>query len=169
MEADAVITELVENQVLTSEGRFYALSHCGWASNLEQSLGAAEKIERHRALAALYESRPGLEGVRHMLEGGEGERGLARLFELIGTVQNSGELRALFGLDAHDTAKTFSRALDIAASLGRPPRELNTLRRWIASLAVASDEAFYWKVAPAWLPGPEQKPRLHPPAPARAE
>jgi len=148
-EPDAIITELVENQVLTSEGIFYTLSHCGWASSLTESLGAVEKIERHRALAALYESRPGLEGIRHMLAGGEPARALDRLFELIGTVQNSSELREVFKLDAHDTVASFARALDAAVSLGRPPREINTLRRWIASLSVASDDSFYWLVAPA--------------------
>jgi len=86
-----------------------------------------------------------------MLAGGEPARGLARLLGLIGTVQNSSELREVFKLDAHDTVASFARALDAAVSLGRPPREINTLRRWIASLSVASDDSFYWLVAPAWL------------------
>lgn len=148
---DTVITELVENQVLVSDGRFYTLSHPGWVSRLTESLDAAEKIERHRTLAALYESRPGLESVRHMLAGGEGARGLARLFELIATVQNSSELREVFQLDAFDAATIFARALAVAVELGRPARDVNTLRRWLASLAVASDDSFYWQGAPAWL------------------
>lgn len=150
-EPDTIITELVENQVLVSDGRFYTLAHLGWASSLTDSLNATEKIERHRTLAALYESRPGLESVRHMLAGGEEARGVERLFSLIATVQNSSELREVFQLDAHDAAATFARALDAAVALGRPPREVNTLRRWLASLAVASDESFYWQGAPGWL------------------
>jgi hypothetical protein len=148
---DAIITELVENQVLTCEGMFYMLSHGGWAPSLMESLGAAEKIERHRALAAVYESRPGLEAIRHMLAGGEEARALDRLFELIGTVQNSSELREVFRLDADDATATFARALDAAVALKRLPRELTALRRWTASLSVASDESYYWRVAPAWL------------------
>ncbi|HEY6558526.1 MAG TPA: protein kinase [Polyangiaceae bacterium] len=150
-EPDAIITELVENQVLTSDGRFYTLAHVGWASSLRDSLSATDKVERHRALAALLESRPGLESVRHMLEGGQEARGLDRLFELVATIQNSGELRDVLKLDANDAATTFSRALDVAVSLGRSAREINTLRRWIASIAVAGDESLYWQVAPAWL------------------
>ena len=39
-DADAIITELVEHQILTSDGRFYTLSHAGWVSSLAESLGA---------------------------------------------------------------------------------------------------------------------------------
>jgi tetratricopeptide (TPR) repeat protein len=150
-EVDAIITELVENQILVSDGWFYTLAHQGWASSLTESLGTADKIERHRSLAALYEPRPGLEAVRHMLDGGEEARGLERLFELIATVQNSAELREVFKLEAYDTAATFERALRATLELGRPAREVNAMRRWLASLSVASEDSFYWQAAPAWL------------------
>jgi tetratricopeptide (TPR) repeat protein len=148
---DAIIAELVENQVLTTEGALYTLSHSGWASSLVESLDATEKIERHRALARIYESRPGLESIRHMLAGGEEARGLDRLMELIGTVQNSSELREVFKLDADIATAAFAGALEAAVRLGRPARELTALRRWTASLSVASEESYYWQVAPAWL------------------
>jgi hypothetical protein len=120
-------------------------------SSLTSSLDETEKIARHRALSALYEARPGLESVFHLLAGGEEARGLSRLLELFATVQNSTQLREVFQLDARDAATTFALALDAAIALGRPPREVNTLRRWLASIAVASDESFYWRSAPAWV------------------
>jgi tetratricopeptide (TPR) repeat protein len=86
-----------------------------------------------------------------MLEGGLEEAGLERLFELLGTVQSSSELREVFHLDADETAMTFARALRATIELGRPPREVTTMRRWLSSLAVASDESYYWMAAPAWL------------------
>ncbi len=150
-EVERALAELVANQVLVSDGRFHSLAHRGWASSLTAGLGPAEKTERHRALAALYQSRSGLAAVHHMLEGGLEEAGLERLFALLGTVQSSGELRDAFKLDAHETAETFARALRVTMTCGRPAREVNAIRRWLSSLSVASDESFYWMAAPAWL------------------
>jgi hypothetical protein len=150
-EIEGAIAELVENQILVGDGRFHSLAHRGWASSLTAGLGPAERAERHRALATLYESRTGLAAVHHMLEGGLEEAALERLFALLGTVQNSSELRETFQLDAYDTAMTFARALRATLELGRPAREVSTMRRWLSSLSVASDESFYWMAAPAWL------------------
>ena len=151
VEVEGSIAELVANQILVRDGGFYSLAHRGWASGLSSGLGATEKKERHRALATLYRPRPGLAAVHHMLEGGLEEAGLERLFSLLGTVQSSGELREVFQLDADETARTFARALRATLELGRPPREVTTIRRWLSSLSVASDESYYWMAAPAWL------------------
>jgi hypothetical protein len=148
---DRALAELVLNQVLVSDGQLYALAHRGWASSLVASLGDAERTQRHRALAGLYEQQPGLTVVRHQLAGGMPEKALDRLAGLLETVGDSTELRAAFQLDAGDTAAVFEHALEAAQALGRKPREINMLRRWLASLAIASDDAFYWRVAPKWL------------------
>lgn len=145
------IAELVANQILVRDGGFYSLAHRGWASSLSGGLGAAERAERHRLLSMFYRSRPGLAAVHHMLEGGLEREALDRLFALLGTVQSSSELREVFQLDADETAATFARALRATVELGRPPREVNTIRRWLASLSVASDESYYWMGAPGWL------------------
>ncbi|HEX4474840.1 MAG TPA: serine/threonine-protein kinase [Polyangiaceae bacterium] len=148
---EGAMTELVVNQILVSDGGSYSLAHRGWASSLTAGLSPAERAERHRALVEIYRLQPGLAAVHHMLEGGLEEAGLSRLFELLGTVQNSNALREIFKLDAHETAVTFARALRATVELGRPAREVNTIRRWLASLSVASDESFYWMAAPEWL------------------
>src|SRR5262249_54937529 len=150
-EIESSIAELVAKQILVREDGFYSLAHRGWASSLSTGLGAPEKKERHRGLAKLYGSRPGLAAVHHMLEGGLEDGALTRLFELLATVQSSGELREVFQLDADETATTFARALRATIELGRPLREVTTMRRWLSSLAVASDDSYYWMAAPAWL------------------
>ncbi len=48
-------------------------------------------------------------------------------------------------------ASIFEQAVDAARALGRSPHEINELRRWVASLSVSADEAFYWRAAPEWL------------------
>ena len=134
-----------------SEGRAYTLAHRALAQTLAASLAPAELRERHRALAAVYASTPGLAAVHHMLEGGLEERALERLFALLGTLQSTSSLQEVFVLDALNTAATFARALRAAQDLARPPREIVTLHRWLASLSVAADDRYYWMSAPHWL------------------
>jgi serine/threonine-protein kinase len=148
---DRALTELVFHQVLASDGQLHTLAHRGWASSLIASLSDAERAERHRALAGLYEKRPGLTVIRHQLAGGMTEPALDRLAAQLEVTIDSAELRAGFQLDAREIAEVFEDALKAAIALGRKPRELTMLRRWIASLAVASDDGAYWRSAPLWL------------------
>jgi tetratricopeptide (TPR) repeat protein len=48
-------------------------------------------------------------------------------------------------------ASLFERVLGVAQRLGRRPREIHDLRRWLIAISVAADDAVYWRVAPAWL------------------
>jgi hypothetical protein len=148
---DRALTELVMSQILVSDGQHYALAHRGWATNLVAPLSDEERSERQRALAGLYQKRPGLTVIRHQLAGGMHEQALDRLSEFLETARDSNQLRAAFQLDATETAAVFEHALKLALEHRRRPREVNMLRRWLSSLAVASEDAFYWRAAPQWL------------------
>jgi len=148
---DQALSELVFNQILVSDGRIHTIAHRGWTSSLVARLGPAEREQHHRALAALHEWKPGLAVIRHQLAGGLFERGLDRLAGLLETVADSNQLREGFQLDASETAAVFEHALRLALELKRKPREINMLRRWLTSLAIAADDRFYWAAAPEWL------------------
>src|SRR5205814_673647 len=76
---DQAITEHLSQQALLSNGLVYTLSHAGWASLLTATLSAADRMERHRALVLVYETKPGLSIVHHLLAAGAAEQALDRL------------------------------------------------------------------------------------------
>ncbi|HEX4335366.1 MAG TPA: hypothetical protein VH062_05600 [Polyangiaceae bacterium] len=55
------------------------------------------------------------------------------------------------GFSASELAATFDRALTAAERLRRSPREVNELRRWVASLSIFSDSEYYLRAGPPWL------------------
>ena len=80
---EQAITELLSQQVLTSDGRIYGLSHEGWASALLASLSKVEKVERHRAVVRVFEPTPGLAMVHHLLGAGADAEALDRLARVL--------------------------------------------------------------------------------------
>jgi serine/threonine-protein kinase len=150
-EIDRAMTELGAQQIVVSDGRLYTLAHRGWCAALEAPLGVADRAERHRALAALYEGRPGLGVVRHALLAGLEARALDQLAPLLATLPEASTVYEMTDLSPSEIAATFGSALSAAERTGRSKRELNELRRWLASLSVVSDDVYYQRAAPPWL------------------
>jgi tetratricopeptide (TPR) repeat protein len=148
---DQAVTELLAQQILTSDGRVYGLSHEGWASALCGSLSEAEKVERHRALAGVLESTPGLELVHHLLEAGALAEALDRLEKVLTLAVDGFGLRERTQLSTVLMATILETALRASVSLGRHPRETSELRRWVTSLSPASDNEFHTRCSPPWL------------------
>jgi hypothetical protein len=148
---DGAVGELLSKQVLVPMGDLYALPHRGWIPALLSGLEERERAERHRALAALYDQKLPVVGVRHLLAGGLVERGLDRLAEIQKQLSEPATVAAMARIPSAERAFTLERALDAATALGRPPREINELRVWLLQLSVNADEAYYWRVAPAYL------------------
>jgi Protein kinase domain/AAA ATPase domain len=148
---DRAISELLSSHVLVGTDKLHSLAHRGWISALTAGLDTAEREERHRALAALYEDKLPIVAVRHLLAGGLFERALERLAKLLKTAPDASALGGGAQVPSAEVAATVDRALEAAQALGRPARELYELRRWLIQLSVASEDRFYWRVAPAWL------------------
>src|SRR5262249_42214791 len=110
-----------------------------------------DRLERHRALVAVYEASPGLSLVHHLLAAGEPARALDRLAEVLVAAGDSHALRRKSPLNAAQIASILAQAVDGALALGRRPREVNDLRRWLTSLSVTTEEAFYWRSSRDWL------------------
>ncbi len=148
---DAAISELVSRQVVTSDGRTYALSHQAWKSALVRALTAEEQAERHRALVALYEGKLRMGVVHHALLGGHEHRALDELSPILPSLPEATNLYELTDLSALEAARTFDLALEAAQRIGRSELELNHLRRWLLSLSVGSDDKYYFRAASRWL------------------
>jgi len=150
-ELDRAISELVSHQIVVSDGLSYSPAHHGWCAALEQLLGDVDRAARHRALVPLYEGRRGLGLVRHALLGKLEARALDELAPLLATLPEATAFYETTDLAPSEIAATFERALSAAERIGRSRRELNELRRWLASLSVVSDDAYYRRAVPAWL------------------
>jgi hypothetical protein len=147
---DRATSELVAEQVLASDGRVYTLAHRGWVPALTAGLAETDAQDRHRGLARLYEGRPGLARIRHLLAAGLDQRGLDELATRVQTMSPEQAFHDSY-LSSRQVAATVDLALDRAISLGRGAREVNELRRWLSALGTASEDKYYWKAGPAWL------------------
>jgi hypothetical protein len=148
---DRAISELLSSHLLVGTGKLHSLAHRGWVSALTAGLTPAEREERHRALAVLYEDKLPIVAIRHLLAGGLFERALERLAKLLTTAPDASALGGGAQVPSAAVAATVDSALEAAQALGRPARELHELRRWLVQLSVASEDRFYRRVAPAWL------------------
>ena len=149
-ELDASITELIAAQLIVSDGRVYSVAHRGLRVTLASGLGDTELLERHRALVEVYRGRLPIAVVHHSLFGGLEASALDELGPLLVDTPERTEL-ASGGFTSSELAATFDRALVAAERLGRPAREVNELRRWVASLSIFSESAYYWRAGPPWL------------------
>jgi hypothetical protein len=149
-QVDAALTALLSQQVLASDGRLMTIAYAGLSSALIAGLSDSERRKRHGALVHVYATKPGLQVVEQLFAAGEPQRALDALAPIMaGGDPNA--VRNLTDLDTTQVAEIFRRSVDEASALGRSPREINELRRWLASLGVSADHLFYWHAAPAWL------------------
>jgi serine/threonine-protein kinase len=148
---DQAVTELLTEQVLTSDGRVYGISHEGWAFALLAGLSEAEAAERHRALVGVFAATPGLELVHHLLAAGSRAEALDRLEKVLAEAKDGYGLRELSQLSTVLMNTILESALRASVSLGRRPRETHELRRWVTGLAPASENEFHTRCSPPWL------------------
>jgi tetratricopeptide (TPR) repeat protein len=148
---DRAVSELVSNHVLVSNGRLFSLAHRTWSSALVSGLTPARREERHRALASFYNERQPLAAVRHLLAGGQLERGLDRLADLFKIAGDASILSGADRMTGEELSSTIESALAAARTLQRPPREICELQRWLMAYSVVSEDALYWRSAPEWL------------------
>jgi hypothetical protein len=148
---DQALTELLAQQVLTSDGRVYALSHEAWASALRSPLSDAELVERHQALAGVFAQTPGLELVHHLLASGARVQALEQLEKTLALAKDNFGLHELSQLSTTLMVTILENALRASVSLGRHPRETHELRRWVVSLSPATEDGFHARWAPQWL------------------
>jgi tetratricopeptide (TPR) repeat protein len=143
--------DLAADPAVASDGRVYTVAHDGLSAALLSALSDVDRAERHLALSKLYEGRLAIGVVRHALLGGFEERALENLLPALAETPEATSLYSVADIGSHALAETFERALDAAERLERSPREVNELRRWVASLSVASDDKYYWRAVPKWL------------------
>jgi hypothetical protein len=146
---EQALSELVAREFLRSDGRVYWLAHRSWSKALTAHLSDAERHARHAALAALYGDS--LKSAPHLFAADQPERAVDLVLTQLRAIGDSTEAISSLQVPAWDLARLLQRALASALALQRPPRDIFELQRWVASLAVASDDAYYWQTAPAWL------------------
>jgi hypothetical protein len=149
---DQALGELLAQQVVWSDGLVYALSHGNCAPALTARLDPADRRERHRALAEVYESAGADEALSvgyHLFGAGLLERGVDRLMAYVRHVEaESSAFPRLPAVDAAWVASIYERALTAAQQLGRPARDLHDLRRALIHISIIADDAVYGRAAP---------------------
>lgn len=149
---DRAILELLQRQVLTTDGRRYTLSHRGWATAITSTIDDNARAARHRSLVPLYEGRSPLETAHHRFLGGLIEPALDGLLQHLRTVLVLRDTAVHFELSGAAIAAIIERGLTAAAALGRPARDLHDIRGALVGLsALITEEELYYRVAPAWL------------------
>jgi tetratricopeptide (TPR) repeat protein len=151
---DAALTELVASGVLAGDGALYRLANAASTSLLDEGLSDAQRVERHAQLARVYADLGGspILVVHHLLRGGLEAIGIERFLSYLEKITEGRELSTLRDplLSVADVALLHSRALDVAEQLGKSPRTIADLRQWLVLVSVATENAHYWKAAPAW-------------------
>jgi hypothetical protein len=150
---DEALSTLLVQEILQSDGEHYSLTHRGISEALCALLSQAQRRERHLALFELYRHAPDMHPyliVHHLFEAERPERAL----ELLAQYESMGEQKdseAALRAGPARVARTLEHALELAISLGRPPREEHELRRRLCALAMIDDQVRGEWVLPAWL------------------
>lgn len=149
---DAAVSELVSKGVLAGDGRGYVLARREWASALIDGLTPAARVLRHRTLAELCAAEETLrvERVFHLIESGQASEAVDHMVELLkaGAAHENGIL-AFTSMSGARVGELLDRALTCGETLGRSRRDLYELRRGVFAVSVVSDEAYYYRAAPA--------------------
>ena len=149
-DVDAAVGDLVSSQLVVSDGRIYTIANESFRAALTRGLEPAERTERHRALIGIYEGRTPFGVLRHALAAGLDEKALEALTPFLADNPEKSELLRI-GDFTLEHGPTFDLALAAALRLRRPEREVNELRRWITSVGIVTEPAYFNRVAPAWL------------------
>ena len=148
-DVDAAVSELVARELLVSDGRVYWLAHRSWSSTLTAHMSEQAQRERHAGIAALYGET--FKSVFHYFAAGLLQRGLDLLLAQLQVQGEALDVFAKLHVPAWEVTRLLRRAIDVAHTLERCPRDIVELQRRLVSFSVAADEADYWHAAPALL------------------
>jgi hypothetical protein len=148
---DAAISELLSKQALAGDGQHYTLANRVWTAAFEAGLSPSTAEERHRALAEMFRDRSGMAMIHHLFAAGCNEEGLEALLARHREYEEKFDLKTVMSMNAAQMGPSYLAALATAQHGKRSPRTVHELRRWLASLSVASDSGYYWQTAPEWL------------------
>jgi tetratricopeptide (TPR) repeat protein len=146
-------SELLALGVLRGNRQVFRVANDAWRAALIAPMSPADRLERHRALAALggaAQKHP-LPTAQHFLCAELPERAIDRLMRVIDQELQRPELFADARMTPDAAAELCERALLAAQKLGRPERELSELRRWLVTLSPVTDYGYYARSAPVWL------------------
>jgi hypothetical protein len=152
---DRALTELIAQRVLTSDGVVYRFAQRGWVAALQAHTATTPLLEQHRALARMYDAsnRPRVFAIYHLVFGEREDQAVERVLQMF-AADNASAIDARIrapALPFKTLANMFVRCLDYAERQKLPPRQLSELRQGVVMISVATDDATYWRAAPAWL------------------
>ncbi|HKP59290.1 MAG TPA: protein kinase [Polyangiales bacterium] len=152
---NAALSELLQAQALTGDGQSYVLANRLWSSALEESLDAVTRERAHRGLAALFKPRIENAWMHHVLadeNSPETSAAVEALLASFARVRDMDDQTLLMEEDLGRMVAAYSRALEAAPRLKRPPRDMHDLRRGLMAISIPAGEPdYYWAVAPGWL------------------
>lgn len=150
---DAAISALIEQQLLTAAGDRYLLSHQAWLGALRARVSPLQAQQHHRALAQLFAARAQpLARIHHLFEAGLDEQGLDALIARNSEYAQRYDHTSALQMNISQLGPCYVRAIETAIRLGRPPREIHELRRWLVlTSTIIADAAYFWSSAPIWL------------------
>jgi hypothetical protein len=151
---DQAKSELLELGVLARNGGVYEIANETWATALSRALTDAERAECHRVLAELgvRTQREVVATAYHLFNAGLA----AQAFELLIPLMRLGPAWGVAGLSEATMSrdlicKVLSWDLSHAESHARSPRELADVQRWLCTLSIGSEDAYYRIAAPGLL------------------
>jgi serine/threonine-protein kinase len=149
---DHALLALLSHEILVRDGAQYAFARRSWASLLCAELDDAQRRERHRALARLYEQRSAIASARHLFAAGERALGLDRLYAVIKDARtDSNAMWELSGrMRPAELIDTFESGHRAAVELDRPVRERVVIQGWIVGISLIVDDAYYERHADQW-------------------
>jgi hypothetical protein len=151
LELNNALSELLSAGALVSDGSAYRIAHRGYALAVERGTSEASRAQHHRVLANLYEDSRGADVLRHWLESGHDLLAIERALSLLQNEADTLPILLASRMPVSDVCVVFVTVLEAAEKRGFPARALNDLRRAICSFSTASDERFFYRIAPSWL------------------
>jgi hypothetical protein len=147
---ERAIGELLASQAVVSDGAVYTLANRSWTQALSM-LEPSVANERHRALAHMYHGRSIIAEIHHWFAGGFHAQGVERLREH--HVQSEGlfDQQKLLDENIGKLMWCADLAIDTALKLGRKPREIHDLRRWLVAGNLTYEDGAYSDSARIWF------------------
>ncbi|HTU62915.1 MAG TPA: AAA family ATPase, partial [Polyangiales bacterium] len=145
---DGALDELSAASVLLHEDGLYKLSGSS-ARVLRESLEPDFARAAYRALAhrSQHKARHPLATARLLLQGGELERGVAFVLEIVNRARSREQLFSESQLSADEVARVLTLALESAITLNYRARDVHDIRHCLLLASVSTEADFYSHVA----------------------
>ena len=146
---DGALVELTAASVLLHEEGLYKLTGTS-ARVLRDTLEPAFQRAAYRALAARspHKARHPFATARLLLQGGELERGVTSVLEIVHKARSREQLFAESQLSADEVARVLTLALESAIAHSYRARDLHDIRHCLLLASVSTEADFYSGVAP---------------------